>query len=808
MLISYFKISLRNIKKQKNYVFINVTGLAVGIACCTLIFTFLNHELSYDSFHENQDSLFRLIRTTKNPESVAESIAIHPLPLGPALQEEFPEISDVVRLITSNAIVSHEGKSFNERLLFADACFFDVFTFPLMKGNSGTALNSPDSIILSVEKARKYFGESDPLGKNITVDISGESHDLIVTGVSSQTPINSSIQFDFVLRYEKYPDYSQVMTNWRSSRTRTYVQLSKYAQASAVESKFPFFVAKYLGEIIKRAQSAGYLAKGEEAWQLHLEPIRSIHLNPYVKWGFGLPGNPANIIILTGLAFLVLLVACINFVTLAVGRSFNRIKEVGIRKVFGAVRKQLILQFLGESFLLILFALFIGVMLAEFSLPLFNSLVNRNLTIDYVSNPIALVFIIGMLILMGIFAGGYPALYFSGFHPVRALSERMMIHGKSLLSKILVILQYSLSIFLMVSTLIMWNQMRYMNKKHLGYDKDQVLSIWSYSVGQEGEGERILEIFRNELSGRDEILGISGTSDSFTQGWSVEGWEHDGVQKTAFVYRIDPEYLDTLGIELLRGRNFSEKFRTDAYDSLIINEALVKELGWTSGLEERLLGFESLEGMRNPKIIGVVKDFHFESLHRKIEPVILHINPSWPINSIMVRIRTTDKAAVLQLLKETWEKATFQKPFDYHFMSEDVNNQYNEDRRWSRIVSFSSILAIIISCFGLFGLASLRVTQRTKEIGIRKVVGASVVKIVQLINFEFLKLVALANIIAWPMAYFAMNRWIKNFAYRTSVEIWIFLLAAALALIIALITVSIQSVKAALVNPVDTLRFE
>ncbi len=808
MLKNYFKISMRNIKKQKDYVIINVFGLAVGIACCTLIFTFLHHELSYDSFHENQESLFRLIRITKNSEGVKESIAIHPLPLGPALQEEIPEISNVVRLITSNAIVSTGEKSFNEQLLFADAHFFDMFTFPLMQGNPATALGSPNSLILSTKMAHKYFGESDPLGKKLIVEISGELHDLIVTGVSIQTPRNSTIQFDFVLPYEKYPAYRQVMTNWRSSRTRTYVQLSKNAQASFVESKFPAFIAKYFSEIIKKAQSAGYLSTEEDVWQLHLEPIRSVHLNPQVKWGLAIPGNPANITILAGLAFLILLVAGINFVTLTLGRSFDRIKEVGIRKVLGAVRKQLILQFLGESLLLSIFALFTGVMLAELSLPVFNILVNRNLTIDYVSNPIALVFIIGILILVGIIAGGYPAIFFSGFHPSRALSERLMIRGKGLLSKILVVLQYSLSILLVVSTLIMWKQLHYMNTKHLGFDKEQVLSIWCHSVGQESEGERILEIFRNELAGRDEILRISGTSDSFTQGWSVEGWEHNGVQRTAFVYRIDPEYLNTLGIELMKGRNFSKQFRTDTYDSLIVNEALVKELGWASGLEERLLGFESVEGMKNPKIIGVVKDFHFESLHREIEPVIFHMNPSWSINSIMVRIRTGDKSGALRLLEETWKKTTFQKPFEYHFMSDDVNNQYNEDRRWSKIVSYSSLLAIIISCIGLYGLTSLRVTQRRKEIGIRKVVGASVAKIVQLINFEFLKLVAMANIIAWPIAFFAMNRWIQNFAYRISIDIWIFLLAAALALIIALITVSIQSVKAALVNPADTLRFE
>lgn len=808
MLKNYFKISLRNIKKQKVYAFINIFGLAIGIACCTLIFTFLRHEMSYDSFHENQNSLFRLVRITKNPGGETESIAIHPLPLGPALQQEIPGISYAVRMITSNAIVSFGEKSFGERLLFADAHFFDVFTFPLMKGNPATALKVPDSMILSAEMARKYFGESDPLGKNMKVEMRGERQDLIVTGVSNQIPLNSSIHFDFVLPYEKYPAYHQAMTNWRSSRTRTYVQLSKNSQVSKVVSKFPAFIAKYFGEIIKMGQTAGYLSKGEDAWRLHLEPIRNVHLNPEVKWGLESSGNPANITILSGLALLILLAACINFVTLAVGRYFNRIKEVGIRKVLGAVRKQLIIQFLGESFLLSLFALFIGLLLAELFLPAFNSLVNRNITIDYGANPAALAFIIGMLLLVSILAGGYPAIYFSSFHPVRALNERLMIRGKSLMSKILVILQYSISIFLVAGTLIMWNQLHYIKTKQLGYDKEQVLSIWSYSEAQEGEGERILEIFRNELAGRNEILGISGTSDSFTQGWSVEAWEHDGVRSRAFVYRIDPEYLSTLGIELLRGRNFSEQFRTDANESVIVNEVLVKEFGWTSGMGERLQGFENVEGMKDPKIIGVVKDFHFESLHHEIEPVILHINPSWSINSIMVRIRTGDTFAALRLLKEIWQKTTFKKPFEYHFMSEDVNNQYNEDRRWGRIVSYSSILAIIISCIGLFGLTSLRVTQRTKEIGIRKVVGASVVKIIQLINFEFLKLIVLANIIALPIAYFVMNLWIQNFVYRISLEIWIFFLAAALALIIALITVSIQSVKAALVNPADTLRFE
>ena len=808
MLKSYLKIALRNISKHKGYSFINVFGLAIGISCCILIFTFLRHELSYDAFHENKDSLFRLVRSIKRPGSEKEFYAIHPVPLGPALLDEIPEISHVIRIVGSGAIVSSGEKSFSERLTFADAPIFEVFTFPLVQGDPSTVLKDPNSVVLSEEIAAKYFGDEDPLGKRLTLTMAKERQDCIVTGIIRQIPENSSITFDLVLPYEKYPAYKRVMTKWNSSRTHTYVKLLPNVRSSDAERKFPEFVSKYLGEMLRKRQEAGELSTVKGFWQLHLQSIGDVHLDPKVKWGREPTGNPLNIFILSGLALLVLLVACINFITLAVGRSVSRAKEVGVRKVLGAVRKQLMFQFLGESFLLSFFALLIGVMLAELFLPAFNSLVNRTLSINYGSDAVTLLSIIGLMFVVSLFAGSYPAIFLSGFHPVDALRERLKIRGKGLMSKSRVIIQYSLSIFLVVGTFTMWRQLHYMRTMPLGYDKEQILSINTYTTWQGDEGDRISEIYRNELAGNSRILDITGASDSFTQGWSIEGWKQDGVQRTAFVYRIDYNYLDTLGIKLLEGRNFSETFRSDVNEAVIINEALAKEFEWESALGQKLMGFEGVQGLKDPVVVGVVKNFHFESLHSKIEPMILHINPSWPIHTILVRIHPENIPQILALLRETWKRITSHKPFEYHFLNEEVDNQYGEEERWSKIMSYSSILAILISCLGLFGLTSLRVTQRTKEIGIRKILGATISRIVRLISLEFMKLIAVANFIAWPLAYYAMKRWIQNFAYRIEIEIWIFLLAAVLALVIALATVSFQAVRAALANPVDSLRYE
>ncbi len=808
MLKNYLKIALRNIQKYKGYTFINIFSLAIGITCCILIFTFLRHELSYDSFHKNKDSIFRILRVTKKPGGEKELSAIHPLPLGPALLDEIPEFSHVVRILRGSAVVSQEEKSFREGITYVDKPFFEVFTFPFLKGTPSTALKNLDSIVLSEKMAAKYFGDEDPLGRSLILTIAGESLDLIVTGVAKKAPDNSSIQFDFVLPYERNPAYKSIITNWGSSSTRTYAQLAGNVSSSVVEEKLPEFVSKYFGEAIKRGQESGSLSKDSEAWQLHLQPIKDVHLNPKVKWGLAPTGNPLNIYVLSGLALLVLVVACINFITLAVGRSVNRAKEVGVRKVLGAMRKQLMMQFMGESLLLSFFALFFGAMLAELFLPSFNSLVNKNLSINYGTDAVTLLSVFVLMCLVGIFAGSYPAVFLSGFHPVEALRAKFKIGGKGLMTKSLVMVQYILSIFLIISTLLMWKQLNFMRSKPLGFDKEQILSIQTYTAWEGNEGDRIFEIYKNELAGQPDIINMAGTVFSFTQGWSRSGWRQDGKDMRAYIYRIDQNYLDTLEIELLVGRNFSEKFMLDANEAVIVNEALVKELGWESAIGRKLVGFKNVRGLEDPVIIGVVKNFHFESLHREIEPVILHVNPSWPIQSILVRINPENVPRTLALLRETWQKITSNKPFEYHFMSDKLDNQYKEEERWSKIVSYSSILAILISCLGLFGLTSLRMTQRTKEIGIRKILGATVSRIVKSLSLEFIGLVAAANLVAWPLAYYAMNRWIQNFAYRIDIDIWIFLLATTLAVLIALATVSFLSIKAALSNPVESLRYE
>ena len=805
---NYFKVSFRNIKRQLGYSFINVFGLAIGIACCILIFTFIRYEMSYDSFHANESSLFRMVRSTKLPGGEQDILAIHPVPLGPALLAEIPQITHAVRLIGGNAVVSYGNKSFGERLLFADSSLFEIFTFPLLKGDPAAVLKEPYAIVLSAAAAMKYFGKEEPLRKILTLNIDGEDREFLVTGVVARIPDNSSLKFDFVLPYEIYPAYDRALTNWRSSRTHTYVKLLDNVKASEVEEKFPAFIDKYFGEIIKKGQEKGYFSSDEDTWRLHLQGIKDIHLDPSVKWGRERTTNPAHLYILSGISLLVLLIACINFITLALGRSTYRVKEVGVRKVLGAVPKQLRAQFLGESLLLSFFALILGMVFASIFLPTFSQLVNADLRIDYSAGGITLLFMVGLMFLVGIIAGSYPALFLSAFRPVDALQAKIKIGGKRIMTKSLVMIQYVLSIFLIISTIVMWRQLNFMRSKPLGYEKDHVLYIQTYTPWQGSEGARLFKVYQKEVAGHPGIINMAGTDSSFTGGWSVDEWEHEGRQVTAFIYRIDSNYLDTLGIELKEGRNFSEKFTSDASEAVIINEALAAKYEWDSPIGQKLLGCKSIEGMVDPVVIGVVKNFHFESLHNEIAPVILHINPSWSIHTILVKIHPENVPQTLAYLRETWQKVTAHKPFEYYFLSDDVDKQYKNEARWSKIISYSSVLAVLISCLGLLGLTSLRVTQRTKEIGIRKILGASASKLVKLISLEFIKLVSMANLLAWPAAYLVMHNWIRNFAYRISIGIWIFLLAAGLALLIALATVCLQSFKAARANPVRALRYE
>ncbi len=808
MLKNYLKVALRNLTRAKLYTFINITGLAVGLAVCILIMLFVQHEWSYDDFHPNADRIFRVIEIEKKADGEKRASGFQPMPLAPALLAEFPEITTVVRFYTGSSIVTSGEKTFSEGLVFTDPSIFAVFNFPLLQGNPTTALEHPNSVVVTEKMARKYFGDEDPLGKRLHINIRGRAEDFVVTAVTKNVPDNSSIRFQFLLPIQKYGSYERVKESWRNFNGSLFIRLDQNAATVALEHKLPPFVQKYFGGMIERGQSEGYLSKDADAFLLRFQPLREMYLGSVDISSQEDKSNPVYSYILAGIAGLVLLVACINFMTLAIGRAASRAKEIGVRKVLGAVRLHLIRQFWGEALLLSFFAFVLGLVLAELFLPAFNQLASKNLALSYFSHSWLMAGLIGLWLLTGLLAGSYPSLFLSRFAPVSVLKGMARLGGKNLFTRGLVVFQFGLSIFLIVAALVFSSQLKFLLNKNLGYNAEHVVVISMYT-GAKDNGDELLARFKNRLSGQSSVVSISGTSGAFTHGYDRNGFEHNGKQRVAYVYRIDDAFLTTLGIKLVDGRNFQTESGLDAQQSVMVNETLAHEFEWqTPYVGKRLNGWDEKRIPGGPEVVGIVKDFHFLSLREEIAPVMLLADPAWAMNEILVRISPADVSETLTLLENTWREVAPNKPFEFSFLDEDVQSQYQLEQRWGKIVRYSTIFAIVLACLGLFGLTTLSVTNRTKEIGIRKVLGASVTGVAGLISKEFAQLVLMANVIAWPAAYYAMSKWLQNYAYRIELGAGTFLLATALVLGIALLTISFQAVKAALANPAEALRYE
>ncbi|MFQ5569489.1 MAG: ABC transporter permease [Rhodothermales bacterium] len=793
MLKSYLKIALRTLQKQKLSTLINVVGLAVGIAACLLMFLYVRDEVNYDAFHENRPDLYRLVSSLGQGNGASRQLYGRvPMPMGPTLEQEYPEIRQAVRFWSYRDVVRYADQSITEQLTFTDAAIFDAFSFPLHRGDPASALRTPDAVVLSESTARRYFGEADPLGQRLSIKLGEVFYDVVVTGVAARLPGPSSIDFDFLLPFARVEDVvGKARTeNWRSASTHTYVHLVEGAESSDLEAHFPAFVARHIGADFTRS------------YQYRLQPLREVHLDPRVTGGMKPASNPAYSYILGGIALLVLLTACINFMTLSIAGAAARSREIGVRKVVGAQRRQLMQQFWCEALLMSLLALLLGLGLAELFLPLFNELANKELAFDAGARVSTLAALLGVTLLTGVLAGSYPALVLSGFHPVETLKGRLQLGGANPFTRTLMVMQFALSVFLIVSTLVMAGQLDFLKTKNLGLDADQVVVIPTHTDA----GAPLLERFRSELAGHPSIAYITGSdavvgrAETFSMGYT----EARGEQVSfPYLFRAEYDYLATFGLELAAGRDFSPQRTTDATASVIVNETLVQSLGWEAPLGEtlRINGAEV-------NVIGVVKDFHFQSLHHSVEPAVLHLNPSRPIRHLIARLHTDDLPATLAVLRGTWHEIAPGFPFDYAFLDADFDRQYRAEERWSRIVRYASFFAILIACMGLFGLAALAVTRRTKEIGIRKAMGASASNVVVLLSSRFVRLVLVAAVLACPAAYLVMHRWLNTFAYRIEIQPLTFVLAGGLVLLVALLTVSFQSIKAALIDPVESLRYE
>ncbi|MBU1318279.1 MAG: ABC transporter permease [candidate division Zixibacteria bacterium] len=807
---NYLTVAYRSLARQKVHFAINIVGLSVAIACLLLISLFIRDERSFDSFHTNADTIYRVIDCTKEQDASIRGGTVVATPVGPALMQNFPQVERAVRILWAPpAVVKYGDKIFGEDVRCVDDEFFQMFSFPLLAGDSISALKEPYSVVINEEIAVKYFGNDDPLGKTLTLSLGGEPSEYTVTAVSKQPPDNSTIDFSFLIPIERHPDYQRLSNKWNSSSCVTYVQISDPLEAEQLEKAIPEFLARMRGYNTPPTTIDSNGETREYPHFLGFQPLRDMHLNPHSKYGIGSSSTPERSYILAGIALLILLMACINFTTLAIGRLTARVLEVGARKALGANRTQLAGQFMTETQLLSFVAMIVGVALAELLLPVFNSLSGKHLSIGLFSGIETPVSLLVIAVIVGLLAGCYPALVMSKLGVVDALRGRSTVGNKNLVMRGLVVLQFALSIFLVASTAVMSSQMQFIRDTDLGYDSNQLLSIPTYT-GWGDEGEKLLSRYRNRLAGVPSVTGVTGMDYSFSRGYDQEGWMANGESRTALAYRVDPDFIAIVGAELVDGRDFSGCLPIDATGAIIVNETLVREFGLDRAVGEPLTGWgrDVMRDSIDPTIVGVISDIHFGSLRRKITPVVLHLNSKMSISNILVRISPENIQSTLYQLEKEWRIAAPDKPFDYAFVDEHVAMQYRDVRRWEQVIGYSSAFAIVIAGLGLFGLASFAAEQRTKEIGIRKVLGATASGIVAMISKEFLILVTIANIIAWPVAYHFMNHWLQNFAYRTNIGIETFLLAGSVALTIALITVSSQAFKAARTNPVDSLKHE
>lgn len=786
MFKNYLKIALRNIKRHKGYSFINIAGLAIGMACCVFIMIWVLDELSYDRFHENAPDLYRVEENQYYSAGVYH-VTVTPYPLAPALKADIPEIIDSTRYVWSGSLLIRYGEKsfFEDNIGFVDPSFFFMFTFPFIKGDRNTALKDPNSIVITAEMAEKYFAEEDPIGKVLSLN---NKYDFMVTGVTKNVPHNSYLQFNMIIPYEFLKKLGVTNESMESNSILTFVQLQKYTPAQQANDKIRGFIKKHVPT---------------SKTELELAPYTRIHLHTH--FGYGKEMGPVKYVyIFSVIALFVLLIACINFMNLSTARSANRAKEVGMRKVVGAIKRHIIRQFYGESIIYAFIALVFAVVMVVLLLPAFNNLSGKELALADSFNLSILFGLIGITLFTGLVAGSYPALFLSSFQPVKVLKGSLQSGAaRSLFRRILVVIQFALSVFLIIGTAIVYNQLNYMKNREIGYDKEHLV----YLI-MRGETRKSYSSLKNELLKDPRILGVTASTHRPSNIGSNSGganWDGKDPEQEVLIgfSGVDFDYINTLIIELKEGRAFSKEFATDKTEAFIVNEEVAKVIGKESVVGENF----SFIG-RQGKIIGVMKNFHYQSIRDKIEPLAIYIGPPENFYFTIIRIPSENISASLGFIEDTWQRLIPNYPFEYRFLNEDFDRYYRAEERMGSLLKYFSILAVFIACLGLFGLASFTAEQRTKEIGIRKVLGASAPQITFLLCKEFFVLVLLANIISWPVAYIVMKNWLQGFAYRTGLGVMTFMLAMGLALVIAILTVSFQAIKAAVANPVNSLRYE
>ena len=814
MLKNYLRIAIRNLTKYKFISFINIFGLTIGLSCCLLILTYILHETSYDKYNRQAARIYRVTRSFNNKDGIVSLHlgAVAP-PFGPLLQNDFPDIQKTTRILPmGNAPMRYEDKIFNEKELFcADTNFFSMFDVPVLKGNPQTALADPFSIVLTPDLARKYFGDKDPIGKVIRMN---NQYNLKVTGVFQPFPSAAHMHPNVLISFSTLNDSAiygekNLMTNWGNNAFYTYLLLPEHYPTSSLAAQFPAFLDR-------RMHYPGAPAdfKASKTTQLFLQPLTDIHLRSHLDEEIEENGDSSRVTIFGAIALFILLIACINYMNLSTARSALRAKEIGIRKVSGAVRQEIIVQFLSESVLLSFMALLLAGVLAWLTLPALNSVTGLELSIQTLLQIRVLLPLLLTPLIVGILSGLYPAIFLSSFQPSKVLKGLLKVgSGNISFRKVLVVTQFAISIVLLISTAIVFQQLHYMQNTSLGFDKDHIVTL-RYNNGL----DNTYESFRNQLLQDPHIRQATRSSRIPSgrlldeQGASTESGDSLRPVTADIKYlAVDHDFLSAYGIPIVAGRDFSRSYATDT-TSYLLNVAATKALGIKTPQE--MIGKNFAYAGVKGKVIGVMRDFNFESMHQAIVPLIMVMPPASQagnfFGNISVKIagNKNNIAAAIAHLEKTWKQYLPEVPFEYTFLDEHFEELYQSEQRQGILFTVFSGIAIFIACLGLLGLSAFSISQRLKEIGIRKVLGASTGGIVTLLSLDFLKLVAFAALIAFPIAWFAMHNWLGDFAYRIPIEWWVFAIAGILAATVALVTISIQALKAALANPVKSLRSE
>ncbi|GAB3963965.1 ABC transporter permease [Spirosoma terrae] len=816
MLKNYLKIAWRSLLRQKTFAFINIIGLTVGLTCCFLILLFVRHELSYDTGQLKADRIYRLTYLPKFA-GLKTPLALTPPPASPLLPSAFSEIEKSARIYQSNATVEvkKEGQSQpvkydEERFFFADSTLLDIFSFRFKEGNPRTALKDKFTVIITDETAAKYFGNQSPIGKTMLYE---GKHPLTVTGVVEKFPDNSHIHIDLLANYETMfateSEYARqnLPQNWIITHSSTYVLLRPGRSPETVNARFPQFLLTHANK---------QFAKDIE---YKLQPLRDIHLNPTVDSNLEPPGSMTYIYVFIGIAVMTLLIACINFVNLSTARSLKRAKEVGIRKVLGSEKGQLVAQFLGESLLLTVISLVFSIVLIWVLLPVLNNLTGKQLTMTYfLSDGWLLLLFVGLTIATGLLSGSYPAFFVSRFQPIATLKGSFM-SGKAkggAVRQLLLGIQFVVSIALIIGALVAFRQLQFLMNQPMGFQKDLIITAGTrndkisnvFTIPTDSTYQR-LKTFRDVILQKPNVKDVTLSNRRLGFGAVQRNVIPEGhtQEETLFIGAIgvDFNFIKTYGLAFVAGRDFSETYQTDKTAAFIINETGVKQLGWKSP-DQALGKTVNLEGKQG-KIIGVLKDFHNRSLQAPIEGLLMTIDQPM-LNLFSIKIANENKSETIKAIQQEWDNYFPEKGFAFEFLDQSIAQLYEREQRLSSLIGYFAGLAVLISCLGLYGLVSLVTQQKTKEIGIRKVLGASVSSIVQLLSKDFVILVGIALIIASPLAWYAMDTWLTEFAYRVSIAWWVFALAGVLVVAVTLLTVSFQSIKAALANPVKSLRSE